>query len=106
MVIEIKFDIAIDEHGAHDTPLLNPYELDMMLHHTKAQIEQHVQRCIGDLRCEEHGESARVCVSGVYSMETEQLEISYNIDACCQLFVLQAAAALNWGAPDPPDTYS
>ena len=106
MEVNVQFDITVDEAGAHDNPLLDPYELDMMLHHTKAQIEQHVQRCIGDLRCDEHGEPAQVCVSGIYSMETEQLDISYNIDACCQLFVLQAAAALNWGAPNPPGTYS
>lgn len=94
-MVEVEFDITIDENGAHETPLLDEYERDMMLHHTKAQIEKHVQQNLGDLFCEEHGGQARVIISGTYSMDTEQMEISYHVDTCCNKFLLQAVAALN-----------
>jgi hypothetical protein len=94
-MVEVVFDITIDETGAHETPLLDTYERDMMLHHTKVQIENHVQQSLGDLYCEEHGGQAKVVVSGTYSMDTEQLDLSYHIDACCKLLLLKAIAALN-----------
>lgn len=93
-MVEVKFDIKV-EGTADEEPLLDEYELDMMLEHTKGQINRHVQRSLGDLRCEEHDEPPVVTVSGTYALETEQLDISYNIDTCCKPFLLQAIMLLN-----------
>ena len=62
---------------------------------TMGQIEKHVQQSLGDLYCEDHGGQAKVVVSGAYSLETEQMDISYHIDTCCKIFLLKAVAALN-----------
>ena len=94
-MVEVKFDITVDATGTHETPLLADYEVTMMLHHTQAQIEKHVQQSLDNLRCEKHGEPARVRISGTYSADSEQLDISYHVDTCCQLFLLRAVAALN-----------
>ena len=94
-MVEIEFDITVQNEGAHPFPLLDDYELEMMLHHTRASIERHVRQALGNLRCEEHDQPPRVRISGVYSMSTEQLDISYHVDACCKHLLLQAIAALN-----------
>lgn len=94
-MIEVTFEIEIDRSGAPETPLLDGYDLSMLLDHTKDQINRHIQQSLDSLWCEEHHKQARVCVAGTYSMDTEQLDISYHVDTCCKQFLLKAVAALN-----------
>jgi hypothetical protein len=94
-MIKVEFDISVDKEIAQDSPLFDESETAMMLRHTQAQIEKHVQQSLGELRCEEHGEQAKVLISGGYSLETEQLDVSYHVDTCCKAFLLKAVAALN-----------
>lgn len=94
-MIEIEFNIRVDRDNPQDAPWLDESEMAMMLDYTKQQIRQHVQNTLGDLRCEEHGGAPRVIVSGAYSLETEQLELSYHIDTCCPMLLMRAVAALN-----------
>lgn len=96
-MIEITFDITIDEADSHDEPLLDSFEINQLLDHTRGQITRHVQQSLGDLRCDIHDEPARVHINGCYSLQTEQLDINYDVNACCKLFLLRAIAALNRG---------
>jgi len=94
-VIQISFDIRIDDSQTADSPLFDEFELAQMLDHTKAQIIQYVQTQLGALRCPSHNEAPVVRVDGVYNADTEQLDFKYHIDTCCQMFLMQAIAALN-----------
>lgn len=93
-MIDIVFDITLAD-DAQDDPLFDTYELEMMLAHTKAQIEKQIQASLGNLRCEEHDQPPKVRVTGTFSRETEQLEVSYHIDTCCKPFLMQAIMTLN-----------
>lgn len=98
-MVEIAFNIQIkddtDAAPVGDERLFDDYELAVMLEHTKAQITRQVQHALGDLRCAEHDQPAKVTIGGAYSLETEQLDIQYALDTCCKPFLLQAIAALN-----------
>ena len=91
-------DIHFEFHStgqAERNAFLDEHEVALMFENTRAQIARHVEDKLADLRCEEHGESPRVTVTGEYSFETEQLDIQYHIDGCCNLLVIQAIQALN-----------
>jgi len=94
-VIQIDFNIALDDTQTADSPLFDEFELGQMLDHTKAQIIQFLQTRLGDLRCPSHDQPAKVRVDGVYNAETEQLDFNYHIDTCCQMFLMQAIKVLN-----------
>ncbi len=94
-MIDITFDIQVDREGEHADPLLDDYELNMLLEHTRAQIARHVQNSLGDLRCTVHNQAPAVTITGSYSLDTEQLDINYHVDTCCKTFLMQAIMALN-----------
>jgi hypothetical protein len=93
--MHIEFQITIEGDSTADDPLIDEVELADLLDHTRAQVTRQVSDRLGDLRCEEHDSPPRVIVSGTYSRETEQLDLAYHIDACCQRLLLRSVAALN-----------
>lgn len=95
MPLQITFDVQVDETDMQDDPWLDAYETRMMLDNTRHQLESHVKHALGDLTCPEHAKHAHVTINGVYNAETEELDVSYNVDTCCQLFLMQCIAALN-----------
>lgn len=92
-MLDIEINLRI-EGDDNDAPLLDPYEVELLLDTTRAQTRQHIQRRLGDAVCDEHGEAPRVIVSGTYRLDTEQLDLSYSIEACCNLMTMRAAALL------------
>lgn len=94
IMVEIEFQIRIEGEFT-DEALLDADEVDILLDTTRAQIREHVMRRLGDTECVEHGQPATIVVDGVYSLETEQLEYSYNIKACCNSMTMRTAALLS-----------
>ncbi|HEX2619038.1 MAG TPA: hypothetical protein VHL11_02795 [Phototrophicaceae bacterium] len=92
-MIDIEFDIEAE--GESPDPLLCEREIEALLDNTRAQVRQHIQKRVGDLVCDEHGQSPKILVSGTYDLETEQIELSYNVDACCNRMTMQAATLLS-----------
>lgn len=90
---EILFNITVD--GENDDPLFDPEAIESLIDHTRAQIRQHILKRVGDLMCDQHGQQAKVIVRGVYSLESEQLEIQYGIEACCNAMTVKTAALLS-----------
>ncbi len=80
-----------------DFPLLDPLETERMLKHTKEQIRHHIQVSLNDVCCEVHSQPPSVKVIGMYSRESEQMDLSYHVDTCCKSFLLQVVARLNRG---------
>jgi hypothetical protein len=95
MAINVTFDIQTMDNDTNDDAWLDPYETQMMLDHTRAQIDAHIQKALGDMRCDVHGKAPRVTVNGCYDTEREELDISYDIQPCCKPFFLKCIAALN-----------
>lgn len=91
----IDIEINLDSEGESENPLLCEHELQALLDNTRAQVREHIQRRVGDATCPEHGQSPKIIVNGVYALDTEQLDLSYNIDACCNLMTMQTAARLS-----------
>ncbi|MCU0498413.1 MAG: hypothetical protein MUF87_13760 [Anaerolineae bacterium] len=89
---EITFNITVD--GENDDPLFDATAVDDMIDSTRTQIRQHILKRVGDLKCDQHAQAARVIVSGTYSLESEQLEIQYGIEACCNAMIMKTAALL------------
>ncbi len=94
-MINVLFNIHITDDESHDDAWLDPYERDMMLEHTRGQITAHVQRALGTLICETHNQMPQVTINGTYNSLTEELDIQYDVQTCCQLFLMQCVAALN-----------
>ena len=94
-MIDIEINVQLLD-GEEADPWLDSYERDMMLQHTVAHLEAHIQRSLGELECEEHHQPPRVHVTILYSQETEQFEdLKYDVQTCCKPFLLKAVAALN-----------
>lgn len=91
--ITVRFEVD----GEPVTPgqLDDQLELAELLDYTEAQIRQQVTRQLGDLRCAEHGQPPRVIVTGQYTSDVGQMELSYHVDTCCKPFLLRAVQALN-----------
>jgi hypothetical protein len=93
-MIPVHFRIRMTDEDNPDA-WLHPLETQMMLDHTRAQINAHVQKALGDLVCAEHDEQASVTITGTYDAATEQLEIGYDVQTCCRHFLMRCVAALN-----------
>lgn len=92
MKIEFDFDI---EGALQDEPFLDRYELEYLFQQTRESIGKALERKLSDVRCDEHGQEPSITVSGRYDGESEQMEIEYHVDTCCQMFMLRVVQALN-----------
>jgi len=93
-MVDVTVQFEVDDRPVDPAELEDEYLADM-LEHTRQQIEQDVRRKLADVRCPEHGTLPHVIVTGMYSSDAEQMELSYHVDSCCQLLLLRAVQALN-----------
>lgn len=94
-MIEVTYDIRVDDTDAPNEPLLDDAEVAQMIENTKRQLGRHVEAKLGKLDVPVEQQPLRVLVSGVYSLDTEQMEISYHIDTDDKQLLLRAISALN-----------
>ena len=93
-MLEIIFDFDT-EGNAHEDAFLDPYELEMLFEQTKGSIQAGLERKLADVTCDEHGKEPRITITGRYDHETEQMDLNYHIDTCCQLFLVRVVKLLN-----------
>lgn len=93
-MVEVIVQYEVDDRPMTVDDIADEYLAEMM-EHTSAQIRRQVERQIGEMQCEEHGGHPRVTVTGMYATDTEQMELSYHVDACCQMLLLRTVQALN-----------
>lgn len=91
---EIIVQFEVDDRPVTVDEIDDEY-LAEMLEHTSAQIQRQVERQVGNLQCEEHGGHPKVTVTGTYTTDVDQMELSYHVDACCQMLLLRTVQALN-----------
>lgn len=93
-MVDITFNLAVTGETPADGAWLDPLEIDMLLESTRRQIETHIHSRLDGVVCDVHGEGPRVVVSGGYDLATEQLDVSYDVQACCNLMIMKSAALL------------
>jgi len=94
-MIDVQFDININEEHSVEDRLLDPTELAMMIDHTKATIEKQLHNKLAKLNIPADEQPLKVVVSGEYSLETEQMDLAYHFDTDNKQLLLQAVMALN-----------
>jgi hypothetical protein len=92
--LEINFDF--DTEGVlHADALLDPYELNVLFDQTRSTLRRDLERKLSGVVCAEHDEPPRITISGRYDHDTEQMDINYHIDTCCQMFLVRVVKTLN-----------
>lgn len=92
--MEIAFDLRT-EGEALPGAFLDAAELEMMLDHTRRSISAGLKRKLRDAVCAKHGQAPNFLITGRYDHESEQMDVHYRVDACCQLFLLDVMRMLN-----------
>ena len=91
-MIDVEVQIAIDDENPQESPWLDETELNMMIDVTRAQIGDYVRAKLSKLNLTE---PLKVIVTGAYSLDTEQMELSYHIDTDDKQLLFKAVTALN-----------
>lgn len=90
--IDFKFETAGD---ASDDPFLDPYEVQLMFGQTQRSMEDGIRRKLDGVVCGEHGKAPRITITATYDNETEEMDLNYHIDTCCQMFLVRVVKTLN-----------
>jgi hypothetical protein len=93
-MIEVTVQFEVDDRPTTPSEIDDEY-LAEMLDHTGEQVRQHVQARLGMMHCPEHGGAPKVTVTAQYQTDSEQMELSYHVDACCSRLLMMAVGALN-----------
>ncbi len=93
-MVDIQFDITTTGESPESGALLDPLETRQLLESTQHHIATHIHNRLDGHVCDVHGEPPRVIVTGTYDLDSEQLDVQYNVEACCNLMVMKSAALL------------
>jgi hypothetical protein len=93
-MVEVIFDFDT-EGTAGEESFLDPYEINMLFENTKRDLGGSIQRKLEGVVCAEHGKAPRVMLSGRYNQDTENMDINYHVDTCCQMFLVRVVKLLN-----------
>ncbi|MEM9950874.1 MAG: hypothetical protein AAF846_04695 [Chloroflexota bacterium] len=91
---KVVYDFDIDGALQAD-PYLDQYTIHYMFQQTKESIGKGIARKLDGMTCDEHHEEPTITITGRYSGSAEQMDIDYNIDTCCKLFLVRVVKALN-----------
>ena len=91
---DVEFDIVLTGDAPESGALLDPLEIKQLLASTQHHIAEHIHKRLDGQTCDIHGQEARVIVTGSYDLDSEQLDVQYNIEACCNLMIMKSAALL------------
>lgn len=94
MSLTIDFDLRAEGQELPDA-FLDPYELELMFDNTRRSLGAALERKFGAVVCAEHAQAPSFTISGVYDNESEEMDISYHVDTCCQYFLLRVMQILN-----------
>lgn len=93
-MVDIQFDIKLTGDSPESGALLDPLEIRQLLESTQHHIAEHIHRRLDGQTCDIHDQEPRVIVTGTYDLDSEQLDVQYNIEACCNLMIMKSAALL------------
>ncbi|MCY4147426.1 MAG: hypothetical protein OXE95_08950 [Chloroflexi bacterium] len=91
---QIEFDLRVAGDEMPDA-FLDATELELMFAGTRRATGDSLRRKFAAVTCGEHGGAPKFTISGVYDRATEQMDLQYHVDACCQAFLLRVMQILN-----------
>lgn len=94
MAPQIEFELRTEGVEAPDA-FLDAQEVQRMFAGARQSIGAGLRRKFADVVCAEHSAPPRFKISGVYDNRTEQMDIQYHVDTCCQRFLLRVMRILN-----------
>ena len=92
--MDIEFDFLTEGNELPDA-FMSTYELDMMFDHTRQSIRNGLERKFDSIMCDDHCVTPKFKITGVYNNETEQMDMQYHVDTCCQMFLVRVMKILN-----------
>lgn len=93
-MVDVQFEMTLTGDSPESGALLDPLEIRQLLESTQHHIATHIHARLDGHTCDIHGQEPRVIVTGAYDLDTEQLDVQYNIEACCNLMIMKSAALL------------
>ena len=93
-MVKLQYDFDIDGVMQND-PYLSSYEVQYMFEQTKASLGKALERKLGNITCEEHGEQPTITLTGRYDAEREDLDVQYHVDTCCKMFMVRVIKTIN-----------
>lgn len=94
MGLTIDFDLRAEGEQSPDA-FLDSYELELMFDNTRRSLGGALERNFSDVVCPEHAQAPSFTISAVYDNESEEMDIRYHVDTCCQSFLLRVMQTLN-----------
>lgn len=94
MTLQIEFELRTEGVEAPDA-FLDAQEIQLMFDGARRSIGEGLGRKFAAVVCSEHGAAPRFKISGLYDHRTEQMDIQYHVDTCCQRFLLRVMRILN-----------
>ncbi|MCS6835363.1 MAG: hypothetical protein NZ750_05015 [Anaerolineae bacterium] len=91
---DIRFDFAI-EGELHDESFLDTYEVSLMFSQTERELGEALALKLEGLICSEHGQVARLTVRGRYHAASDEMDVQYDLEPCCPLFMARVIKTLN-----------
>ncbi len=93
-MLQIEFDLRAEGDELPDA-FLDSTELELMFAGTRRSTGDSLRRKFAAVVCGEHGSAPKFTISGVYDRATEQMDLRYHVDTCCQSFLLRVMQILN-----------
>ena len=93
-MLQIDFDLRADGRELPDA-FLDASELQLMFDNTRRSVGDGLRRKFQAVTCSEHAAAPKFKISGIYDRETEQMDLQYHVDTCCQAFLLRVMQILN-----------
>jgi len=94
MDLKISFDLRAEGAEQPDA-FLDDYELERLFESTRTSLAAGLRRKFATVRCAEHGVAPQFRISGRYDKDSEEMDLQYHVDTCCQLFLLRVMQILN-----------
>ncbi|MCY3575435.1 MAG: hypothetical protein OXG92_01960 [Chloroflexi bacterium] len=93
-MLQIEFELRAEGDELPDA-FLDASELEMMFAGTRTSLGDSLRRKFAAVKCGEHGSPPKFTISGAYDRATEQMDLQYHVDTCCQAFLLRVMQILN-----------
>lgn len=75
-------------------PYLEDEDIENLFEQTRADLGSAIERKLAGIVCADHQQAAAVRVNLLYDRQTEQMEVSYSVEPCCQPFLLRVVQLL------------
>jgi|GEM_PF-767906 hypothetical protein len=90
--------VTFDYQRTGDTqpePYLEEDEIENLFEQTRADLGSAIARKLAGVVCADHQQAAAVRVNLLYDRQTEQMDVSYSVEPCCQLFLQRVVQLLH-----------